>query len=281
MAIYAIGDVQGCYVELQKLLAQVDYTPVRDQLWFVGDLVNRGPQSLQVLRFVESLGPAAHCVLGNHDLHLLAVAAGCERYRDSDTFADVLAAPDRDELLNWLRHLPLLHHDAATGFTMIHAGLPPQWDLAQASACAAEVEAVLRGPVRDEFLRQMYGNEPDSWLDALSGMPRLRFITNCFTRLRYCDAEGRLALEEKGAPGSQPAPWLPWFTVPARRSRDLHILFGHWSTLGEYSAPGVHALDTGCVWGGSLSALRIDGREHSRVRVACGTQRRPLPANTK
>lgn len=281
MAIYAIGDVQGCYGELQNLLAQVDYTPTRDQLWFVGDLVNRGPQSLQVLRFVKNLGSTAHCVLGNHDLHLLAVAAGCEHVRDSDTFHDVLAAPDCDELLDWLCHLPLLYHDAATSFTMIHAGLPPQWDLAQARACATEVEAVLRGPARDTFLRQMYGNEPDSWSDALRGMPRLRFITNCFTRLRYCDAEGRLALQEKGAPGSQPAPWVPWFTVPTRRSRDLNILFGHWSTLGEYSAPGVYALDTGCVWGGSLSALRIDGREHRRVRVACSTQCRPLPANTK
>lgn len=273
MAIYVIGDVQGCHDELQALLVQVCYTPEQDQLWFVGDLVNRGPQSLHVLRFVKNLGPSARCVLGNHDLHLLAVAAGCGRYRDSDTFEDVLAAPDRDELLSWLSHVPLLHHDAVTGCTMIHAGLPPQWDLAQATACAAEVEAVLRGSTRDEFLRQMYGNEPSLWSDELRGMPRWRFITNCFTRLRYCDAHGRLALAEKAAPGSQPAQWLPWFAVPQRRSQNLNLLFGHWSTLGTYSAPGLHALDTGCVWGGSLSALRIDGQEYRRVSVTCNKQR--------
>ncbi len=276
MAMYAIGDVQGCHNALLALLAQVEYAPGRDRLWFVGDLVNRGPQSLQVLRFVKNLDPPARCVLGNHDLHLLAVAAGCERYRDSDTFGDVLAAPDRDELLDWLCRLPLLHHDAKSGFTMVHAGLPPQWDLVQAGVCAAEVETVLRGPARDEFLRQMYGNEPGVWSDGLSGMARLRFITNCFTRLRYCDAQGRLALQEKGAPGSTPAPWLPWFEVPERRSRNLNILFGHWSALGEYSAPGLHALDTGCVWGGSLSALRLDGNEPRRVRVACSTHCAPF-----
>lgn len=275
MATYAIGDVQGCYDELLALLERMAFDPVNDRLWFVGDLVNRGPQSLQVLRWVKNLDPPAHCVLGNHDLHLLAVAAGHERYGRNDTFRDVLTAPDRDELLDWLRRLPLLHHDSATGYTMVHAGLPPQWDLAQASACAAEVEAVLRGPAYGEFLMQMYGDEPRAWSDSLSGVARLRFITNCLTRLRFCDAQGVLALHEKGPPGSQPAPWLPWFEVPERRSRNLHILFGHWSALREYSAPGLDALDTGCVWGGNLSALRLDGKPHSRIHITCGAHGAP------
>lgn len=269
MAVYAIGDVQGCYDELLALLGKIAFDPKRDHLWFTGDLVNRGPQSLRVLRFVQGLGHAAHCVLGNHDLHLLAVASGHERCGRHDTLQDVLAAPDRDELLDWLRQLPLLHHDTATGFTLIHAGLPPQWDLAQARACAAEVEAVLRGSACDEFLMQMYADEPLLWSDSLSGVARLRFITNCFTRLRFCDEQGRLALHEKGPPGSQPAPYLPWFEIPHRRSRDLNIVFGHWSALREYAAQGVHALDTGCVWGGSLSALRLDADEHTQAHVVC------------
>ena len=269
MAVYAIGDVQGCYDELLALLERISFDPAADKLWFVGDLVNRGPQSLQVLRFVKGLGDAAQCVLGNHDLHMLAVAAGHERYGRHDTFQDVLTAPDRDELLDWLRRWPLLHHDRATGFTMIHAGLPPQWDLAQACACAAEVEAALRGPAYAEFLGQMYGDEPLIWSDTLRGVARLRFITNCFTRLRFCDAEGRLALHEKGPPGSQPAPYLPWFEVPDRKSRDLKIVCGHWSALRGYAAQGVYALDTGCVWGGRLSARRLDAEEHTQAHVAC------------
>lgn len=269
MAVYAIGDVQGCYDELLALLERIAFDPAADRLWFVGDLVNRGPQSLQALRFVQGLGHSAQCVLGNHDLHLLAVAAGHERCGRHDTFQDVLMAPDRDELLDWLRRLPLLHHDGATGFTMIHAGLPPQWDLAQARACAAEVEAVLRGPAYGEFLMQMYGDEPLIWSDALSGVARLRFITNCLTRLRFCDAEGRLALHEKGPPGSQPAPYLPWFEAPNRKSRDLNIVCGHWSALREYAAQGIHALDTGCVWGGRLSALRLDAGEQTQAHVSC------------
>ena len=268
MAIYAIGDVQGCFDELQTLLKQIDFHPGRDHLWFTGDLVNRGPKSLQVLRFVKSLASDAVTVLGNHDLHLLAVAEGSDRYRYNDTFDDVLNAPDSDELLDWLRHRPLLHHDTELGYTLIHAGLPPQWDLVQAEACAGEVEAVLRGRRYGEYFEHMYGNQPELWADDLTGWERLRFITNCFTRLRYCYQEGRLALDEKGAPGSQPAGYLPWFTAPGRRSAGLKILFGHWSTLGEHTDSEIYPLDTGCVWGGSLTALKLDG-EARWYRTPC------------
>lgn len=259
MAIYAIGDVQGCFDELQTLLKQINFNLGRDHLWFTGDLVNRGPKSLQVLRFVKGLAGDAVTVLGNHDLHLLAVAEGRDRYRHNDTFDDVLNAPDGDELLDWLRHRPLLHHDPELGYTLVHAGLPPQWDLAQAEACAAEVETVLRGRRYGEYFGQMYGDRPDLWSDDLSGWERLRFITNCLVRMRYCDSVGRLALEEKGAPGTQPEGCLPWFEALDRQSAGLKILFGHWSTLGECAAPGIYPLDSGCVWGGNLTALRLDG----------------------
>jgi bis(5'-nucleosyl)-tetraphosphatase (symmetrical) len=268
MASYAIGDVQGCFDEMRTLLKEIDFHVGRDQLWFTGDLVNRGPKSLEVMRFVKGLAGDAVTVLGNHDLHLLAVAEGRDRYRYNDTFDDVLNAPDGDELLDWLRHRPLLHHDARLGYTLIHAGLPPQWDLAQAEACAAEVEAVLRGRRYGEYFEHMYGNQPELWSDDLTGWERLRFITNCFTRLRYCDKDGRLALEEKGAPGSQTNGYLPWFAVPGRRSAGLNIVFGHWSTLGERADAGAYPLDTGCVWGGSLTALRLDG-EPRWYRIPC------------
>lgn len=257
--IYAIGDVQGCYDELQRLLDTLHFDSGTDTLWFTGDLVNRGPLSLATLRFVKGLGSAAITVLGNHDLHLLAVAHGHLRYHRKDNFHDVLDAPDRDELLTWLRHQPLLHHDAHLGYTMIHAGLPPQWDLAMAQRCAIELENVLQGQDYVTYLGQMYGNDPDRWSESLTGWDRLRFITNCFTRLRYCDDMGRLALEEKGAPGSQPAGYRPWFMVPSRASAALKLVFGHWSTLGPCNELNVFPLDTGCLWGGRLTALRLDG----------------------
>ena len=259
MATFAVGDIQGCYDDLQRLLERIDFDPTEDVLWFTGDLVNRGPRSLETLRFVKSLGERAVCVLGNHDLHLLAVAAGTAKLGKNDTLDEVLSAADRDELLVWLRHRPLLHHDAGLGYTLIHAGLPPQWDLGQAGACARELEGVLRGEGYVEFFRHMYGDEPRRWSPVLRGMERLRFIVNCYTRLRYCNAAGDLDLRSKGAPGSQPTGYLPWFAVPNRVSRGLHLLFGHWSTLGEVRDENVHALDTGCVWGGRLSALRLDG----------------------
>ncbi|HET7394834.1 MAG TPA: symmetrical bis(5'-nucleosyl)-tetraphosphatase [Gammaproteobacteria bacterium] len=259
MAIFAIGDVQGCYDDLRRLLDRLAFNPAEDRLWLTGDLVNRGPKSLETLRFAKGLGERAVCVLGNHDLHLLALAAGHARMRPNDTLDAILAAQDRDDLLTWLRTRPLLHHDAALGYTLVHAGLPPQWDLATAQNCARELEAVLRGPEAGEFFAHMYGDQPDRWSTGLAGMDRLRYIVNCFTRLRYVGPEGQLDLKQKGKPGSQPAGLIPWFEAPRRASAKLHILFGHWSTLGEVRDQNVYALDTGCVWGGKLSALRLDG----------------------
>ncbi|MGH8400013.1 MAG: symmetrical bis(5'-nucleosyl)-tetraphosphatase [Gammaproteobacteria bacterium] len=259
MAIFAIGDVQGCYDDLRRLLDRLDFNPAEDRLWLTGDLVNRGPKSLETLRFVKGLGERAVCVLGNHDLHLLALAAGHAKSRSTDTLDEILAAQDRDDLLAWLRTRPLLHHDAALGYTLVHAGLPPQWTLETAQACAHELETVLRGPETSGFFAAMYGDQPDRWAADLTGMERLRFIVNCFTRLRFVGPEGQLDLKHKGSPGDQPAGFVPWFEAPNRASAKLHILFGHWSTLGEVSGHTVYALDSGCVWGGKLSALRLDG----------------------
>lgn len=258
MATYAIGDIQGCNDELQRLLDHIHFDPGRDHLWLVGDLVNRGPDSLAVLRFIKSLDDRAITVLGNHDLHTLAVANGHLKYHRNDNIDDILHADDRDELTHWLRNLPLLHHDASLNFTMIHAGLPPQWNLETAQACANEVEAILKSDTHVEFLDRMYGNEPDIWNEELEGWDRLRFITNCFSRLRYCDADGKLALEEKGSPGSQASDLMPWFEVPNRKSEKLRIVFGHWSTLGPIDSDTVYPIDTGCLWGDSLTALRLD-----------------------
>jgi bis(5'-nucleosyl)-tetraphosphatase (symmetrical) len=271
MAVYAIGDVQGCFAALLTLLDRVHFDRTRDQLWFVGDLVNRGPQSLEVLRFVKALGDGAVAVLGNHDLHLLAVAYGRGRLKSKDTFTDVLAAPDRDDLLTWLRHRPMLHHDATFGMTLLHAGLPPQWTLAMAQACAAEVEAVLRGPDYLLFFDNLDGPARSQETGGSDAWAQLRYITHCLTRLRYCDADGRLNTEATGPPGSQPPAYLPWFAIPHRASADLNIVFGHWSTLGLYQAPGVYALDTGCVWGGALTALCLETCQP--VSVWCGTAR--------
>lgn len=276
MATYAVGDLQGCDATFAALLATLDFDPSRDRLWLVGDLVNRGPDSLGVLRRVRALGETCVTVLGNHDLHLLACArVPGQRPRRRDTLDAVLAAPDRDELLDWLRHQPLLHHDAALGCVMVHAGLPPAWDVATAARLAAEVEAVLRGPGCDDFLAAMYGNTPERWDPHLAGQARLRFITNALTRIRYCGPDGRLDFDEKGAPTSEQADLVPWFAVPARASRGTTVVFGHWSTLRlsaeDARAAGVLALDTGAVWGGELSAVRLeDGRRYavpSTVRV--------------
>ena len=272
MSLYVIGDVQGCHNELRRLLELVRFDPAADRLWFTGDLVNRGPESLAALRFVRSLGDRAITVLGNHDLHLLAVAAGTARLRAGDTgLQAILDAPDRDELLEWLRRQPLLHHDAGLRLTLIHAGLPPEWDLVLARECAGELEAVLRGPRYIEFLQHMYGDQPRRWEADLEGWPRLRFIVNCFTRLRFCAPDGRLALEHKGAPGAQPDAVLPWFALPQRKSRGERILFGHWSTLGQlaWEREQVWGLDTGCVWGGTLTALQIDVEPWALAQLPC------------
>lgn len=275
MAVYAIGDVQGCFDALQALLRKLAFNATHDTLWFTGDLVNRGPQSAEVLRFVSRLGKRAISVLGNHDLHLLAVAHGTARLRRCDSFADVLSAPDRGRLLAWLRRRPLLHHDADLGYTLIHAGLLPQWDLAQASALAGEVEQALRGPTYVDLLEHMYGDLPDTWDDTLIGWERLRVVVNAFTRLRYCTVEGRMDLAPVGAPGSQPSHLLPWFEAPQRRTRTLNLVFGHWSTLGALQGDGVIALDSGCLWGGSLTSVRLDGRQHEFVQVTCQQQQVP------
>jgi bis(5'-nucleosyl)-tetraphosphatase (symmetrical) len=261
MATYAVGDVQGCAAELESLLARIDFSPVRDRLWFVGDLVNRGPDSLGVLRLVERLGDAARVVLGNHDLHLLAVARGhAELRRDDAGLRSVLDAPDRERLLDWLQSRPMLHHDATIGVTMFHAGLPPQWDIPLARRCAAELEAALRSERSGEHFARMYGNQPDLWQDDLEGADRLRFITNALTRLRACDAEGRLLLRLKGPPDRLPPGALPWFDAPGRRWAGARLVCGHWSALGYRDENGVLAIDTGCVWGGTLAAQRIDAQ---------------------
>lgn len=268
MSTYAIGDLQGCHAEFMDLLDRIQFDSNRDQLWLVGDLVNRGPDSLGCLRFVRELGEAAVTVLGNHDLHLLAVAIAGQVTRKKDTIQPILDAPDRDGLLHWLRCQPLLHHDSELGYTMTHAGLPPAWDRPLAQECAAEVQSVLRGTHYRTFIEHMYGNKPDIWDASLEEHERWRFTINALTRMRYCDRHGRLTLEQKGPPGTQAPHLKPWFMIDNRRNRDTRIVFGHWSTLrlseDDYSAYNVFPLDTGCVWGGALTAMRLeDGKEFS------------------
>lgn len=258
MAVYAIGDLQGCLDPLQRLLDRIAFDPARDRLWFTGDLVNRGPASLETLRFVRSLGELAVVVLGNHDLHLLVAACtGNRKTRRNDTLGEILVAPDRDELLHWLRHRPLLHHDPAVDFTMVHAGLPPQWDLADAVAAAAELRSVLAGDDFVAFLEEMYGNLPNRWSPELCGVERWRFIVNAFTRLRFLRPDGSLDFGSKGPAESARSDLIPWFNYPARRSAGMRIVFGHWSLLHGGVFEGAFAIDTGCVYGGSLTALNL------------------------
>ena len=271
MPTYAIGDLQGCQTSLLRLLDELEFDPVADRLWFVGDLVNRGPASLDVLRFVRSLGEAAVCVLGNHDLHLLALAEGFGRAHKGDTLDDVLNAPDRDELLVWLRHQKLAWRDG--DWLMVHAGVLPAWTADEVMQRAAEAEASLQGPHYRDFFAQMYGNAPVAWDDGLAGVERLRVIVNAFTRLRYCSAAGEMEFHHKGAPGTQPTGWLPWFEVPGRRSADATFVIGHWSTLGLINRPELIALDTGCLWGGRLTAVRLEDRQVFAVQ--CPQMRHP------
>lgn len=265
MSTYAIGDVQGCYSELRALLEKIGFDQRRDRLWFVGDLVNRGPDSLRTLRFVRSLGGRAVTVLGNHDLHLVALAHGHGRGRDDDTLAAVLDAPDRDELIDWLRTLPLLHVDE--GHVMVHAGLLPQWSVAKAQALAREVGDALRGPDYRAFLARLYGSKPEAWSDALTGADRLRVIVNAMTRMRFCTAEGRMEFHSKGESAGAPPGFLPWFDVPNRCSAGETVVCGHWSALGLKLRPDLVALDAGCVWGGQLTAIRLQDRR--LVQVPC------------
>ncbi|OJZ15914.1 MAG: bis(5'-nucleosyl)-tetraphosphatase (symmetrical) [Thiobacillus sp. 63-78] len=264
MSTYAIGDPQGCQTSLLRLLDEVKFDPAADRLWLVGDLVNRGPDSLAVLRFVKNLGSTAISVLGNHDLHLLALAEGYGRAHKGDTLDAVLAAPDRDELLHWLRQRKLAWREG--DFLMVHAGVLPGWTLDDTMQRAAEAEAVLHGAHYRDFFAQMYGNAPVAWDGDLQGVERLRVIVNAFTRLRYCTPTGEMEFHHKGAPGTQPAGWLPWFEVPGRQSAAATLVFGHWSTLGLVNRPGLIALDTGCLWGGKLSAVRLEDRQAFAVQ---------------
>lgn len=256
MSHYAVGDIQGCYAEFAQLLDMIAFDPARDRVWLVGDLVNRGPASLSVLRRVKSLGTAATTVLGNHDLHLLIVAAGHRAAHRQDTLTEILEAPDRDELLDWLRRRPLVVREGK--FLLVHAGLLPSWTATDALALSGEVEAVLASPQQDEFLRQLYGDTPARWDNGLTGYDRLRVIVNACTRLRFCSADDTMQLEEKRGRQHSPPGFAPWFAQPERRSADLTVLCGHWSALDLMFAPNVMMLDSGCLWGGTLTAVRLD-----------------------
>lgn len=273
MSTYAIGDVQGCDRELGELLARLRFNADRDRLWFVGDLVNRGPASLAVLRRVRALRDNAVTVLGNHDLHLVAVALGAAELRRDDTLRRVLTARDRDALIEWLVSLPLLHEDPHLRMTMVHAGLPPQWTPGMARVCAREAESALRAdPGR--FVRRMYGDLPRRWSRSLEGAARLRFIVNCLTRMRYVGSDGSLELGEKGAPSRAARGLSPWFARRDARWRGNRIVFGHWSTLGFLRNRHVIALDTGCVWGGRLTAVSLEDPERPPIAVRSHEPRR-------
>ncbi|MGR8931301.1 MAG: symmetrical bis(5'-nucleosyl)-tetraphosphatase [Gammaproteobacteria bacterium] len=272
MAIYAIGDIQGCYNEFRRLLDVIKFDPEQDQLWLVGDLVNRGPHSLETLRFVRALGDAAITVLGNHDLHLVATVVSLGKVGKKDTLGPILRAHDCEELTDWLRRQRLFYHN--DHYCMVHAGLPPQWDFELTQRMAAAVERVIGGDDYQRFFRAMYGNKPCIWRDDLPPTDKLRFAVNCFTRLRYCTPEGELDFHQKGAPGTQPPDYLPWFKVPGRRSRDMRIIFGHWSTLGYHNGDNVYAIDTGCLWGGQLTALKLD-EVPQRISIDCPGAQKP------
>ena len=263
MAIYAVGDIQGCHAELVQLLDRINFDQATDRLWLVGDLVNRGPGSLEVLRLVKSLGGSAITVLGNHDLHLLAVAEGEAELHRTDTLDGILGAPDRDELLHWLRNQRMLH--VQDGFVLVHAGLLPQWSVEQAESLAREVEAELRGDNYATFLARMYGNTPHLWDDSLSGYKRLRFIVNAFTRMRICNEQGEMEFRFKGEVENIPEGYLPWFDIPKRASARSTVIFGHWSALGLLLREDIIALDTGCLWGGPMTAIRLEDRQLFQV----------------
>lgn len=265
MALYAIGDIQGCLVCLQRLLDTIKFDPSTDQIWLAGDLVNRGPNSLGVLRFIKSLGSSAVCVLGNHDLHLIANAYGKGKLKSRDTLQSVLDAPDCHELIEWLRFRPLFH--VKQSFVMVHAGLAPQWTINEAGKYALEVESVLQNNQIDSFLEHMYGNTPAIWSQDLTGWERLRFIANAFTRIRYCTHDGALQMKEKRSPSKKSDQLIPWFEMENRQSTAATIVFGHWSTLGLKLEQNILSLDTGCVWGGYLTAVRLDeSRQVFQVR---------------
>lgn len=263
MATYAIGDVQGCYRSLQRLVDLIHFDPASDRLWFVGDVVNRGPESLQVLRYIENLGPAAQMVLGNHDLFLLAAAEDLVKLRPHDTLQDVLAAVDAPGLLEWLRRQPLHHREGS--YFMVHAGLLPQWTVAEADRLAKDTAAALAGPHYRTFLHTLFHDAPTQWSSTLSGFQRLAAIARVLTRIRLCTPAGHMAVAFSGPPDEAPLGYLPWFRIPTRRSADTTVVVGHWAALGLHLAHNVVALDSGCVWGGSLTAIRLEDRQITQI----------------
>jgi bis(5'-nucleosyl)-tetraphosphatase (symmetrical) len=265
--IYLLGDLQGCCGALDRLLAEIGFSPSRDRLYALGDLVNRGPASLQVLERLRGLGDAATCLLGNHDLHLLAVAHGVRPLHRSDTLLEILESPEREAWIDWLRRRPLALHEH--GWLMVHAGVAPQWDLGLTLQLARELETHFAGPTLHDFLQVMYGNEPSRWDDGLEGADRLRFAVNALTRIRFVDGDARLDFKTKESADAAPPGLVPWFDAPGRRTAGIPIACGHWSTLGLVDRPDLLALDTGCVWGGHLTAVRIDGGRRELVQVAC------------
>ncbi len=278
MSLYLIGDVQGCDAALASLLAQADFSPSRDQLYLLGDLVNRGPDSLGVLRRLQSYGGSARCLLGNHDLHLLAIAHGIRPPHRGDTLDEVLQATDRLALLDWLSQQEMAIYERLHGeaVLMVHAGVLPSWSAEQTMALAGEVQAVLRGPDLFEFLSRMYGNQPAGWREDLSGFDRLRVIVNALTRLRFCTPNGEMEFAAKQGAQAAPEGYLPWFEVPGRKTADVTVAFGHWSTLGWLAHPHLLALDTGCVWGGVLSALRLgQAGQRELLQVPCPMAQEP------
>ena len=279
MATYAIGDVQGCYPELQRLLDKLRFDPAHDRLWFCGDLVNRGGQSLATLRLIHGLRESSVVTLGNHDLSLLAIAmrSAEAQARVNPELREVLFAADAPVLFEWLRSQKLLHHDEQLNWTMIHAGLAPQWTLRQAQRAAQEVERELSSPRHPRLLRNLFGNRPAAWSSRLQGLDRQRATINTMTRMRYCDVNGRIDFEAKDIPGTQKPGLYPWVEVPGMRRRDTRIVCGHWSALGRFAGLGVHAIDTGCVWGGQLTALRLDGEEPQYIAVQAEAHRQRPP----
>ena len=286
MALYLIGDVQGCNSALQRLLDEISFSASRDTLYLLGDLVNRGPDSAGVLRRLMAYGNAAQCLLGNHDLHLLALSQGVRKPGRHDTLNNILEAPDRSAMLEWLRwqQMAMFRNIDGHDLLMVHAGVLPCWTASQTLALACEVEAVLRGPALGDFLQQMYGDEPSVWNDTLTGADRLRVIVNSLTRMRFCDALGRMEFASKEGSAAAPPGYLPWFDVPERQTAHNTLAFGHWSTLGWLDRPDVLSLDTGCVWGGCLSALRLGGLKssgnaprlaHQLIQVKCEQAQKP------
>jgi bis(5'-nucleosyl)-tetraphosphatase (symmetrical) len=265
MATYAIGDIQGCYHAFQALLAKIEFNPKADKLWLVGDLVNRGSGSLQVLRWCYAHRDSLQVVLGNHDLHALVVANGIVRAHKNDTFAALLAAEDCAVLLDWLRHQPLIYQQ--DNFLMVHAGLLPQWTATEAIGYGAEVAAALQASTYLEFLASMYGNLPNHWRENLAGADRLRVITNAMTRLRVCTEQGEMEFSFNGGLNDVPAGLMPWFEVPSRASKEVEVIFGHWSALGLQLRKNIYALDSGCLWGGQLTAMNIHTKAIAQVQA--------------